>query len=265
MSPTFLDELTIEPLEVNLFRAWGREGGPGRVFGGQVAAQAVMAAQQTVEVDHQIHSLHAYFLRAGDPSVPIVYDVDRIRDGRSFSTRRVRAIQHGEAIFNLSASFHQDEAGPDHQSGIALDVPSPEDIEPARWRRGLVDVRELPPARSTDERGLVHRRMWFRVPGELPDDPAIHVAAIAYTSDHGPTGTLRLAHTDTYARDELMTASLDHCMWFHRPARADEWLLLDLEARSTAGARGLAQGTIHRQDGVLVASVAQEGMLRLRR
>jgi acyl-CoA thioesterase-2 len=236
------------------------------VFGGQVAAQAVMAAQLTVEVDHGIHSFHAYFLRAGDPSVPIVYDVDRIRDGRSFSTRRVRAIQHGEAIFNLSASFHQVEEGPDHQSGIALDVPPPEEVAPAEWRRGLVDVRELPATTAAaNERALVHRRMWFRVPEELPDDPAIHVAAIAYTSDHGPTGTLRLAHADRYTRDQLMTASLDHCVWFHRPARADEWLLLDLEARSTAGARGLAQGTIHTAEGLLVASVAQEGMLRLRR
>ena len=265
MSAPIESLVAVEQLERDRFRGQTPDEGLPRVFGGLVAAQALRAAIATIETDHRPHSMHAYFIRPGANHTPIYYRVDRIRDGRSFSTRTVVAIQRGEAIFNLSASFQTPEDGPEFQVPAPLDVPDPDDLEdgaywgPARDRP--VDLREFatpplgPGNRST-------RRIWVRAKGTLPDDPGLHACAIAYASDMGPVGAARrpLGGPETFA--SLMAASLDHAIWFHRPVRADEWLLYDLEAVSTSHARGLARGTMHTRAGVLAASVAQEALLR---
>jgi acyl-CoA thioesterase-2 len=272
---TALDELIalldLERLEVNLFRGVSWKDDRPRVFGGQVAGQALVAASRTVE-GKSVHSLHAYFLRPGDPSVPIVYDVDRIRDGKSFTTRRVVAIQHGEAIFNLQASFHVDESGLDHQIPMP-DAPAPDTLPRADemdppatgrlWKRQPVDIRYVdgPPwdrAESPSARQLV----WIRADGTLPDDPVLHECIVAYASDYTLLGASLVPHGVSYFRDDIMMASLDHAMWFHRPFRADEWLLYSQTSPSASGGRGLSYGGIFRQDGALVVSVVQEGLIR---
>jgi acyl-CoA thioesterase-2 len=231
-----------------------------------------VAAGRTVE-DKAVHSLHAYFLRPGDPTVPIIYEVDRIRDGKSFTTRRVMAIQHGEAIFNLQASFHIHEEGFDHQAAMP-DVPPPEalpaaeDLEPPAvegrlWRELPVDMRYVdgPPwerRQSSDARQLV----WIRANGELPDDPLLHACVVAYASDYTLLGCALVPHGRTHFDRTIMMASLDHAMWFHRPFRADEWLLYSQVSPSASGGRGLAYGGIFRRDGSLVVSVVQEGLIR---
>jgi acyl-CoA thioesterase-2 len=251
-----VDLLDLEPIEVNLFRGVSPDDHRQRVFGGQVAGQALVAAGRTVERG-TVHSLHAYFLRPGDPLVPIVYEVDRIRDGRSFITRRVVAIQHGHAIFNLSASFHIDERGPEHQQPMP-DVPDAESLpRPEHELPQAIDLRRAPAS------GPGCARVWLRADGRLPDDPLLHACVAAYASDMTLLDTTLSAHgLGVGSAPDLMLASLDHAMWFHRPFRADEWLLYDQDSPVTCGARGFARGTIFTSDGRLVASVVQEGLVR---
>jgi acyl-CoA thioesterase-2 len=249
------------------------------VFGGQVAGQALVAAGRTVERG-DVHSLHAYFLRPGDPSVPILYEVDRIRDGRSFTTRRVVAIQHGRAIFNLSASFHVDQRGPDHQLPMPA-VPDPESLPTFQERMAPyaeqfgdwltrpqpIDQRHLddPGAPFSREGGRAPRqRLWIRADGRLDDGQLLHACVVAYASDMSLLDSVMLPHRLSWDDPRLMGASLDHAMWFHRPFRADEWLLYDQASPSASGARGLALGRVFTEDGRLVATVAQEGLIRQR-
>jgi acyl-CoA thioesterase-2 len=269
--------LDLEPIEVNIFRGVSPNEDRQRVFGGQVAAQALMAAGRTVEIGRP-HSLHAYFLRPGDPTVPILYDVDRIRDGRSFTTRRVVAIQHGRAIFNLSASFHVDEEGLTHQFAMP-DVPPPEDLESLAtrlepYREILEDwfsrphpieqrhIGDLPfmPRTSKDP----YQQLWIRANGTLPDDSLLHACIAVYASDMSLFDTMLAPHDVRWDDPDFMGASLDHCMWFHRPFRADEWLLYDMDSPSAYGARGLARGFMFTRGGELVVSMAQEGLMRAR-
>ena len=276
---TALDELIalldLERLEVNLFRGVSWKDDRPRVFGGQVAGQALVAASRTVECvgEHRnVHSLHAYFLRPGDPSIPIVYDVDRIRDGKSFTTRRVVAIQHGEAIFNLQASFHVDESGLDHQVEMpdappAESLPRADELEPPSpgrlWSRQPVDIRYVDgPPWDRQQSPSARQLVWIRADGRLPDDPVLHTCIVAYASDYTLLGSSLVPHGVSYWRDDIMMASLDHAMWFHRPFRADEWLLYSQMSPSASGGRGLAYGGIFRQDGALAVSVVQEGLIR---
>lgn len=251
-----------------------------RVFGGQVAAQALRAATRTIDTRngdtrngdtaHRPHSLHGYFILAGTPGVPIVYEVDRLRDGRSFSTRHVVARQEGKAIFDLSVSFHRQEDGVDYQQPIASDVPGPDEapddagIVPEEVRDQLpMEFKELGPTEA-DDSGFYRatRRVWMRLRRRLPDDPDLHVCLLTFLSDMGAMLGARAPLPDQ-PLERLMGASLDHSMWFHRPMRADEWFLYELRAVSNAGARGLAVGTMHTADGVLGISVAQEALLRV--
>jgi acyl-CoA thioesterase-2 len=277
---TGLDELIelldLETIEVNIFRGVSPDEERQRVFGGQVAGQALIAAGRTVEHGRPVHSLHAYFLRPGDPNRPILYDVDRIRDGRSFTTRRVVAIQHGRAIFNLSASFHRDEPGPDHQIPMP-DVPDPESLrtlkermEPYKEKLGdwydrprPIDLRYVTPSPYERTAGMADakQQVWIRADGRLPDDPLLHACVVAYASDLTLLDTTTVPHAG--GRDEqFMMASLDHAMWFHRPFRADEWLLYDMESPTSHAARGFAMGNIFSATGDLVVSVVQEGLIR---
>ena len=273
--------MQLEPLEVNLFRGASRDIGTERVFGGQVLAQALLAASSTVE-DRLAHSLHAYFLRAGDPDAPIVYSVDRSRDGRSFSARRVAAIQHGRPIFTLAASFQVDEAGLEHQFGMP-EVPGPDQVSPIaelpreefdhlpkniqRWldRFGPFEFR---PVRGSDPDDQApqppYKELWFKLHGELEDEPSLHRALLAYASDFHLIGTATLPHGISWVQGKLMMASLDHAMWFHRDFRLDDWLLYSCDSPSTSSGRGLARGMIYDRHGRLVASTAQEGVIRLR-
>lgn len=251
--------LDLERIDRDIFRGPNPGEGSGRLFGGQVAAQALRAAAATVEVDHHVNSLHAYFLRPGRYGTPVTCVVDRIRDGSSFTTRRVVAMQHGEAILNLDASFHREETGFDGQTPSPVgDVPPADDLPFDDSRMGAhrraVDMRQVP-----DQPGV----RWVRTNGALPDDPVVHACAIAYFSDFGPVRTARRL---TGAGDgELMAASLDHSVWFHRRVRADDWLLYRLESLLVADARGISRGEIWTADGLLAASVAQEVLLRPRR
>jgi acyl-CoA thioesterase-2 len=278
-----LATLTLEPLEDNLFRgARGREGWQ-RVYGGQVLGQAMMAAAQTVDPGRSIHSLHGYFLLAGDPSLPIIYDVERIREGGSFTTRRVKAIQHGRAIFSMSASFHKQEEGFEHQSSMP-DVPPPESLpNPKELMGRLIDrlpenmrryfERELPiEMRVTDVSRYLNREkkdpvqnIWIRASGPLPDDPVLHQAVLAYASDFTLLDTALIAHGKLLFDPDVQLASLDHALWYHRPFRADAWMLYVQDSPSAYGARGFCRGTIYARNGSLIASVAQEGLMRKRR
>jgi acyl-CoA thioesterase-2 len=268
--------LDLEPIEVNLFRGVSPEEKRQRVFGGQVAGQALVAAGRTVD-QGTVHSLHAYFLRPGDVNVPILYQVDRIRDGRSFTTRRVVAIQHGRAIFNLSASFHVDETGVDHELGMP-EAPDPETLptfkermKPYAERMGDWYTR----ARPIDQRHVQtpsrlkgtgprppHQQVWMRADGVLPDDPMLHACVVAYASDMTLLDSILLPHELSWDDPGMMMASLDHAMWFHRPFRADQWFLYDQSSPSASGARGLAMGHIFTSDGHLAVSVVQEGLVR---
>lgn len=255
--------LDLERIELDVFRAPNPGAEGGRLFGGQVASQALRAAQLTVEADHEVHSVHSFFLRPGRYGVPILLRVDRIRDGKSFSTRRVVAWQRGEAIFNLDASFHRLEDGPEFALPAPADTPPPEEVPRAeRWgpHHDPLDTREI------DLGDAPARRVWFKTVAALPDDPGIHACVITYATDMGPMGAVRRAYaavtSGEIGRENMMGASLDHVLWFHRRARADEWLLYDIEAVATAGSRGLARGTLHTAGGALVASVAQEVLLR---
>ena len=277
-----LNLMRLEPLEVNLFRGVSRDIGTERVFGGQVLAQALLAASHTVE-DRLAHSLHAYFLRAGDPEAPIVYNVDRSRDGGSFSARRVVAVQHGRPIFTLAASFQVEEAGLEHQFGIP-EVPPPDEVAPVadlppqefdhmprnmqRWlhRFGPFEFRPVRGADPDDRSPQPpYKELWFKLHGELGGDPRLHRALLAYVSDFHLVGTATLPHGISWVQGNLIIASLDHAMWFHRDFRLDDWLLYSCDSPSTSGGRGLARGMIHDREGRLIASTAQEGVIRLRR
>ena len=276
--------LDLEQLEVNLFRGRSPQVGWQRVFGGQVIGQALVAACRTVDAaGRPPHSLHAYFLLGGDPQVPIVYEVDRIRDGSSFTTRRVVAIQHGHAIFTMAVSFHRDEPGMTHQAQMPS-VPEPDALPgeaemkqrvlplmPDAVRRYYERERpiELRPVEYDRylgrklEGGRFH--LWIRATGHLPDEPAIHQCVLAYASDMALLDAALIPHGKTVFHDDIMAASLDHSLWFHRPFRADEWLLYVQDSPSMSSSRGFSRGSVFTSDGVLVASVAQEGLLRIRR
>jgi acyl-CoA thioesterase-2 len=280
-----LDELVkllaLERIEENLFRGQSQDLGWGTVFGGQVLGQALSAAVQTVPSDRNVHSLHAYFLRPGRVDRPIVYDVDRIRDGSSFTTRRVVAIQSGQPIFNLAASFQVMEDGFEHQDAMP-EAPAPESL-PTEQERAASFAQRLP--RMLRERALAdrpfelrpvgpqedpflpsprapHRMIWLRTAGKLPDEPALHAYLLAYASDHGFVTTSLLPHGVTWLTPGMQVASLDHVMWFHRPFRVDEWLLYVVDSPAAHGARGLVRGRMFSRDGKLVASCAQEGLIR---
>ncbi|MEV4741037.1 acyl-CoA thioesterase II [Streptomyces sp. NPDC049555] len=290
--PTPLDDLLalldLEPIEENIFR--GTTDRPilvPRVFGGQVAAQALVAAGRTVPADRHAHSLHSYFLRPGDPAVPIVYTVDRIRDGRSFTTRRVVAVQHGQPIFHLSASFQTHEEGLEHQEPMpaaadpstlptaaemlpryATHLGGQDRVERILEARAAVDLRyaDEPPFASVGEPREAKSQVWFRTNGKLADDPLLHIVLATYVSDMTLLDSVLLAHgRGGWAVGDVVGASLDHAMWFHRPFRADEWLLYDQESPTAQGGRGLARGRIFTQDGRLAVSVIQEGLIRVPR
>jgi acyl-CoA thioesterase-2 len=270
--------LDLEPIEVNLFRGVQPGDARQRVFGGQVAGQALVAASRTVEEPgRNVHSLHAYFLRPGDPSVPIVYEVDRIRDGKSFTTRRVVAIQHGKAIFNLQASFHDPEPGNDFFQPAPTDLADPESLPnhqqrlaPYRDKIGdwfdkprPIDIRYVPPDPLLDGDGPIDRQsVWMRADGVLPDDPVLHACIVTYASDFTLLDTAVRPSGLNWLMDDMMMASLDHAMWFHRPFRADEWMLYQQQAFSNTSARGLAGGSIYSADGRLIVNVVQEGLFR---
>ncbi len=274
-----IELLDLEPIEVNLFRGVQPDEDRQRVFGGQVAGQALVAASRTVEPPtRRVHSLHAYFLRPGDPSVPIVYEVDRLRDGRSFSTRRVVAIQHGRPIFNLQASFHDAEPGLDHHIAPPPDVPPPDSLPDFRTRMAAhrdrlgdwydrprpIDTRYVPPDPALDPGSTSDGQIvWMRANGDLPDDPVLHACIVTYASDMTLLDTALRPFGMSSLHDDLMMASLDHAMWFHRPFRADAWLLYQQRALSSSSARGLAGGSIFSADGHLVVNVVQEGLIRV--
>jgi acyl-CoA thioesterase-2 len=273
--------LDLEPLEINLFRGNSPQVGWQRVFGGQVIGQALVAACRTVE-GRQPHSLHAYFLLGGDPKVPIIYEVDRIRDGRSFTTRRVIAIQHGQPIFSMSVSFHLGEEGYDHAFPMPK-VPPPEELPSEAEIKANVMPMMPDPVRAYYERErpielrpVEYKRylsrepkdprfnVWIRATGRLPNHPAIHQCVLAYASDMTLLDSALIAHGRTVFERSIQAASLDHALWFHRPFRADDWLLYAQDSPSASGARGFSRGLIFARDGTLVASVAQEGLIRPR-
>ncbi|MDQ1103974.1 acyl-CoA thioesterase-2 [Nocardioides zeae] len=274
-----LDLLDLETIDVNLFRGRQPDTVRQRVFGGQVAAQAFLAGARTVDADRAAHSLHAYFLRPGDPRVPIVYDVERLRDGRSFSTRRVVARQHGRDIFYVTISFQVAEDGFEHQTRMPS-VPAPEDgmrlvdiirgqrnADVSVWERewSALDVRYVGISGMglpADEANPAQARIWVRIEGDFPDDPVLQQAAFVYASDLTLLGATLVPHGTTINSPGLQPASLDHTVWFHRAFRADRWWLYDQESPSAGGARGFATAGIYTEDGGRVASVAQEGLIR---
>ncbi len=279
-----LDLLDLEQVEVNIFRGRSPDERVQRVFGGQVAGQALVAAGRTVPADRPVHSLQAYFIRPGDPAVPLVYLVDRVRDGRSFTTRRVSAVQHGKTIFTMSASFHHPEPGPEHAAPMPA-VPPPDAVPPngerlakllgpldpsfdRMLRNNPIDLRVAGPLTVEAQRDPALRAtsnlVWLRVDGELPDDPLLHVCLMTYASDMTLLDSVLLAHGLSWVDGRTIGASLDHAMWFHRPFRADSWLLYAQESPVASGARGLARGQVFTQAGDLVVSVVQEGLIRTR-
>jgi acyl-CoA thioesterase II len=272
--------MTLERIEINLFRGQSRDIGSPQVFGGQVLGQALVAATATVE-QRSVHSLHAYFLRRGDFNSPIVYEVDRAWDGKHFSTRRVVAIQHGQQIFNMSASFQFPEYGLDHQIPMPV-VPPPEQLNdmdfylsqaldsiPPVLRRALEQKRpfEFKPVEHPDFARLKgtapHKSLWFRAVDALPDDEALHRCLLAYVSDYYLLDTALKPHPIALGSPKLVVASIDHAMWFHRSVRVDDWLLYVMDSPSASGARGFARGSIFARDGRLVASASQEGLIRV--
>lgn len=269
--------LDLEQLEVNLFRGVSPPQSPTRVFGGQVAGQALVAAGRTVPEDREVHSLHAYFIRPGDPTVPIVYEAERVRDGRSFTTRRVLAIQHGEAIFSLSASFQLPQDGLEHTAPAPVDVPDPLTLPDlgervlagggVSWMGQIprpLDIRFVDEPVWSDARTDASEqpvRVWMRADGTLGDDKLLHVCLLTYASDLHLLGSVLARHD----KQEVQMASLDHAMWFHRPFRADEWLLYTCYSPTASGSRGLATGRFTTADGALVATTVQEGLVRVPR
>jgi len=277
-----LQLLELEPLEVNLFRGASRDIGSPQVFGGQVLGQALSAAAATVE-DRVVHSLHAYFLRRGDCNAPIIYEVDRSLDGHNFSNRRIVAIQHGQQIFNMTASFQLAESGFEHQVAVPQ-VPPPESLAdsagpppqllermPERVRRFYEQPRpfEFRPVQPFEylrpRRQAPAREIWFRAVGALADDEMLHRRLLAYVSDFFLLDTATLPHGTSLLTPSVVMASIDHAMWFHRPLRVDDWLLYAMESPSASGARGFAVASVFARDGRLVASAAQEGLVRLKK
>jgi acyl-CoA thioesterase-2 len=275
-----VDLLNLEQIELDIFRGRSPERERRqRVFGGQVAGQALVAAGRTVPADRPVHSLHAYFIRPGDPTVPLIYLVERVRDGHSFTTRRVSVVQHGKTIFTLSASFHRAEPGAEHADPMP-DVPPPHEVEPTseRYRRILgdqagdymrdspIEIRHVGPLAIEAQRDPSLRtsrsRVWLKADGELPDDPLLHVCLMTYASDMTLLDTVLLASGLSWTDGSTTGASLDHAMWFHRPFRADRWLLYAQDSPTASGARGLARGEVYTEDGQLVVSVVQEGLVR---
>jgi acyl-CoA thioesterase II len=280
---TLVETLSLEPIEVNLFR--GRtpddEMNRDRIYGGQVIAQALMAAYRTVE-GRTCHSLQSYFIRPGDPKAPVLYEVERSRDGRSFTTRRVIAIQHGEQIFNLAASFQVAEEGFEHSSPLPM-APAPESV-PTDLERFSANREKMPPQmfeHLTRDRAIevrradpndplhpvkkpAHQQVWFRASEDVGDDPALNQCLLAYATDMSLLDTCARPHGVSWLSGVMM-ASLDHILWFHRPSRAHEWHLYDQDSPSASGARGFNRGAIYLQDGTLVASAAQEGLIRPRK
>jgi len=272
--------LQLERIEENIFRGDSRDIGSPQVFGGQVLGQALSAAQNTVD-SRVAHSLHAYFLRRGDITAPIVYEVDRARDGGSFSNRRVVAIQHGRPILNLAASFQTPEDGLEHQAGMP-DVPGPDGLQtlheiardlpdtvPMKMRRFLTEKRpfEFRPVRPTDfekrEKLPPNNHVWIRAVDRLPEDQTLHQNLLAYVSDYELLGTTTLPHGISFIRDNVIMASLDHALWFHRKVHIDQWHLYSINSPNASGARGLSRGQFFTEDGVLVASTTQEGLVRV--
>ena len=274
-------QLSLERLEDNLFRGGHVDICSPSVFGGQVLGQALMAAARTVQV-HGVQSLHGYFLRAGDKTVPITYEVDRVRDGASFTMRRVVALQYGNPIFYLSASFHRSEPGVSHHRAMP-EAPPPEGLrDESEGRRELrhlltpaalavVDLARAIEMRPVNPQHLLrpeitppHALTWLRAPGALPDDPLIHQALLAYASDFSLLGVAMRPHGLSFMQPKVQGVSLDHAMWFHRDFRFDDWLLYETDSPSAAGARGFCRGSVFTRDGLLVASVAQEGLIRVK-
>jgi acyl-CoA thioesterase-2 len=274
-----LEVLDLENVEDNVFRGISPPVGPQRIYGGQVAGQALVAAGRTVDPSRTVHSLHGYFVRGGDPAEPITYTVENVRDGRSFSVRRSVAVQHGKPIFFMSASFQRSEQGLDHQVEVPPDVPAPDEVPTMAERLakfperagiwGLIprpiDVRYIgepgwtrPGERPADAR----QRVWLRIDGKLPDDPLVHACALTFASDMTLLDAVLSTHGEVWGKGGYVGASLDHALWFHRPFRADEWLLYDCTSPSASGARGLANGRLYTADGRLIASAVQEGLLR---
>lgn len=277
-----LTVLDLECLEDNLFRGNSPQEGWQRVYGGQVLGQALVAGVRTISEDRPVHSMHAYFLLPGDPTVPIVYEVERTRDGGSFSTRRIKAIQHGRTMFAMSASFHKHEESYEHQAEMPQ-VPPPEELPSAAtlvekmldkfpenmrayWQRERpVDMRPVDISRYlTREKSAPAQYVWIRANGSLPNDLSLHQCILAYASDFTLLDTALIAHGKLLFDQDIQLASLDHALWFHRPFRADEWLLYAQESPNANGARGLCRGTVFSQDGRLIATVAQEGLIRRR-
>ena len=274
--------LDLETLEENLFRGQSENIGGPRVFGGQVIGQALTAAVRTVPEKRFVHSLHAYFLRPGDMEYPIIYDVERTRDGGSFTTRRVVAIQKGEPIFDMALSFHKVEKGPSHQIDM-LDIPGPNectselevrkkmiDKVPAKYRDFFlrerpIEIRNLPGEGMFEDptKKEPYKHVWMKAVGKLPDDVVHHQAILAYASDMGLLSTSMNPHKLSFAKGNVMSASLDHAMWFHRPFRADEWMLYSTDSPSASNARGFNRGSVYTEDGILVASAVQEGLMRV--
>ena len=273
--------LDLEEIELNHYLATSPNEGWQRVYGGQVIGQALVAASRTVSSNRSAHSLHGYFLRAGDTTIPILYKVDRIRDGKSFTTRRVVAVQRGQAIFTMSISFQVDEGGLSHQFDMPK-VPAPDSLptedelrrEQAKsWPKefqesfsgsSAIQVKPVDPVDLLNpEPAQAIQRCWMRCGEALPDDPRIHQCVLAYLSDWSLLDTASRPHAVSFMQDNVQVASLDHAMWFHRPFRADEWLLYDQDSPSASGARGFNRGLIYNQTGKLVASTTQEGLLRI--
>lgn len=278
-----LQLLDLEPIEVNLFRGQSVNLFGRNAFGGQVLGQALMAAGRTVE-GKLAHSLHAYFLRPGDAEAPIVYDVERVRDGKSFTTRTVKARQHGEIIFTMMASFAIAEEGFDHQVPMPSDVPPPESLKselelrrlvapfvPEKHRAFLekdrpIELRPIDPVNPfAIEAKPPQRAHWMKAQMVLPDDPFLHQCILAFASDFALMGTAMLPHAVHFMNPDMQCASIDHAMWFHRPFRMDDWLLYSMDSPSASAAKGINRGLIHTRDGVLAASTAQEGLMRQRR
>ena len=273
--------LDLEPIEVNIYRAQNRDIGTPRVFGGQVLSQGLVAARRTVDEDRDAHSIHGYFILPGDLDAPIVYFVDRLRDGKSFTTRRVTAIQHGRAIFEMSASFQVREVGPEHQESMPS-VPPPEEIEPEldilrniaeRIPENLrpvltqdrpLDFRPIDPVDPFQPQPRPpHRYLWVRAVGAMPDDTLSQQSVLAYASDYGLLATALLPHSLSIRQPGVQVATLDHAIWFHRPFRMDDWMLIAMDSPAAYGARGFARASVFARDGRLVASLAQEGLTRV--
>ncbi|MCB1646196.1 MAG: acyl-CoA thioesterase II [Pseudomonadales bacterium] len=259
--------LDLEKIEENIFRGYHPAGRTHRLYGGQIMAQSLIAAGRTVDSDRPVHSLHGYFMRPGDPKVPVVFNVERIRDGRSFTTRRIVAVQHGKAIFSMDASFQVIEQGLEHSAGMpAMKPPTPEQVARLTNDDTFITYLEEYKAKLDEKPMPAKQHHWFITNGELQaDDPLVHAALLTFQSDDALMSTSRMPHRGTFSRERMQGASLDHAMWFHQPGcRADQWILYQLDAPLASGARGYNRGLMFTADGQLVASTIQESLMRLR-